>query len=45
MVQRQAAMLAVTDTFWVLALIFVAMIPLAFFLKPTSPHATPTMME
>jgi DHA2 family multidrug resistance protein len=44
-VQRQAAMLAVTDTFWVLALIFLAMIPLAVFLKPTSPQAAPHMVE
>jgi len=44
-VQRQAAMLAVTDTFWILAVIFVAMIPLAVFLKPTSPQAAPHVME
>ena len=38
-------MLAVTDTFWILAVIFVAMIPLAVFLKPTSPQAAPHVME
>lgn len=42
-VQRQAAMLAVADTFWVLTLICVAMIPLVFLLKKTP--ATRIAME
>ena len=45
MVQRQAAMLAVTDTFWTLALVFLAMIPLAIFLKPAPTAGKPVMME
>ena len=44
MVQRHAAMLAVDDTFWVLALVFLAMIPLALMLKPTVQRG-PAMME
>jgi DHA2 family multidrug resistance protein len=45
MVQRHAAMLAVADTFWVLALVFLAMIPLAIFLKPAAGHAKPVMID
>ena len=44
MVQRHAAMLAVDDTFWVLALVFLAMIPLALMLKPTTQRG-PIMTE
>jgi len=45
LVQRQAAMLAVVDTFWILALIFLAMIPLVFLLRATPLHKGPAMME
>jgi len=44
-VQKQAAMLAVADTFWVLALIFLAMIPLVLLLRRTPVHAGAVMME
>lgn len=41
-VQRQAAMMAVADTFWVLTLICLAMIPLVFLLKKTPATAIAT---
>ena len=44
-VQKQAAMLAVADTFWMLALIFLAMIPLVLLLRRTPVHAGAVMME
>jgi hypothetical protein len=45
LLQRQAAMLAFIDTFWVLAIVFVAMIPLAIFLKPTGPRGAHVVMD
>jgi DHA2 family multidrug resistance protein len=45
MVQRNAAMLAVNDTFWILALIFLCMIPLVLFLRRTEPRGGISMME
>jgi DHA2 family multidrug resistance protein len=45
MVQRHAAMMAITDTFWVMALIFLAMIPLAIFLKPPAVPTKPVLVE
>ena len=45
LVQRQAAMLAVADTFWVLALVFLSMIPLVVCLRMTPLHKGPMMME
>jgi DHA2 family multidrug resistance protein len=45
MVQRNAAMLAVNDTFWILALIFLGMIPAVLLLKKTAPRKGPAMME
>jgi DHA2 family multidrug resistance protein len=45
MVQHHAAMLAVADTFWLLALIFLAMIPLALMLRPTPAPQGAIMME
>jgi DHA2 family multidrug resistance protein len=45
LVQRQAAMLAVADTFWVLSLVFLGMIPLVLCLRMTPPHKGPMMME
>src|SRR5262249_54526101 len=44
-VQKQAAMLAVADTFWTLALVFLAMIPLVLLLRKTPVHAGAVMME
>src|SRR5262245_51961847 len=37
-VQRQAAMLAVADTFWVLTLVFLGLIPLVLCLRMATPH-------
>lgn len=45
MVQKQAAMLGVADTFWVLSLVFLAIIPLVLFLKSAPRHEGPVMME
>jgi DHA2 family multidrug resistance protein len=45
MVQRNATMLAVNDTFWILALIFLCMIPLVLFLRRTEPRGGISMME
>jgi MFS transporter, DHA2 family, multidrug resistance protein len=44
-VQKQSAMLAVADTFWILALVFLAMIPLVLLLRRTPVHAGAVMME
>ncbi len=45
MLQRNAAMMAVNDTFLVLAIVFIAMVPLALLLKPTPPPTGPLHME
>jgi len=45
MVQRNAAMLAAADTFWMLAVIFLCLIPLIFLLRRTAPAKGPVMME
>ena len=45
LVQRQALMMAVTDTFFVLSLIFVAMVPLALLIKRSAPPAGPVHMD
>ena len=45
MLQRQAAMLAFVDSFWVLGVIFLAVIPLMFFIKKVGPHKGPVVME
>jgi DHA2 family multidrug resistance protein len=45
MVQKNAAMLAVADTFWVLAWVFLAMIPVALLLKKTAPRRGVAMAE
>jgi DHA2 family multidrug resistance protein len=45
LVQKQAAMLAVADTFWILALVFLALIPLVLCLRTTTPHRGAVMME
>ena len=38
-VQRQASMLGFADAFWLMALLFLAVIPLMFFLKRAGPAA------
>ena len=38
-------MLAVADTFWVLALVFLSMIPLVVCLRATPLHKGPMVME
>ncbi|MGA3041464.1 MAG: EmrB/QacA family drug resistance transporter, partial [Bryobacteraceae bacterium] len=43
--QRQSAMLAFVDSFWVLGIIFLAVIPLMFFIKSVGPHKGPVVME
>jgi MFS transporter, DHA2 family, multidrug resistance protein len=45
LVQRQAAMMAVTDTFFVLSLVFLAMVPLAFLIKRTAPVQGPVHVD
>jgi len=45
LVQRQALMMAVTDTFFVLSLIFVAMVPLAFLIKRSAPPTGPIHVD
>lgn len=41
MVQRQASMQAFVDSFWAMGVIFLAVIPLMFFMKKTLPHKKP----
>ncbi|HKD74324.1 MAG TPA: MFS transporter, partial [Ktedonobacterales bacterium] len=41
MVQRQAAFLSFNDAFWVMAIILVAMVPLAFLMRKPPPGAVP----
>ena len=38
---RQSTMLAFVDTFWLLGLTFIGMIPLMFFMKKAAPHKGP----
>ncbi|MEI9813431.1 MAG: DHA2 family efflux MFS transporter permease subunit [Acidobacteriota bacterium] len=45
LMQKNASMLAAADTFFVLALIFLALVPLAIFLKKAPPHQGPAVME
>ncbi|HUE01833.1 MAG TPA: DHA2 family efflux MFS transporter permease subunit [Bryobacteraceae bacterium] len=45
MLQRQSSMLAFVDSFWVLGVIFLAVIPLMFLMKSTPPHKGPVAME
>lgn len=42
---RQSAMMAFVDSFWVLGVIFLAVIPLMFFMKKSGPHKGPVVME
>jgi DHA2 family multidrug resistance protein len=45
MVQRSSAMLAMADTFWILALVFIGMIPLVLVLRKSVSHGKVTMLE
>lgn len=45
LMQRHAAMMAVTDTFWVLSLVFLAVVPIAFLLKSTPRPTGPVHLE
>ena len=45
MVQRHAAMQAFLDAFWVMGIIFLAMVPLMFVMKKTAPHKAPARLE
>jgi MFS transporter, DHA2 family, multidrug resistance protein len=45
MLQRQSSMLAFVDSFWLLGVIFLAVIPLMFFIKKVGPHKGPIVME
>ncbi|HZU29100.1 MAG TPA: MFS transporter, partial [Bryobacteraceae bacterium] len=45
MVQQQAAVLAFMDSFWVLALIFLGLIPFMFLMRPVKPHKAAMMLE
>ena len=45
MVQKQAAMMAVADTFWILALVFLALVPIVLLLKATPRVAGPVPMD
>jgi DHA2 family multidrug resistance protein len=43
--QRQSSMLAFSDAFWVMAVLFLAIIPLMFLMKKTGPVRGPLMVE
>jgi hypothetical protein len=45
MLQRQSAMMAFVDSFYVLGIIFLAVVPLMFFIKKVGPHKGPIAME
>jgi len=45
MLQRQSMMQAFVDSFWVLGVVFLAVIPLMFFVKKVGPHKGPVVME
>ena len=45
MVQQQSSMLAFVDSFWLLGVIFLAVIPLMFLMKRSGPHRGPVVME
>jgi DHA2 family multidrug resistance protein len=45
MLQRQSAMMAFVDSFYVLGIIFLAVVPLMFFIKKVGPHKGPIVME
>jgi cbb3-type cytochrome oxidase subunit 3 len=41
MVQRHATMLAFADSFWLMGMIFIAMVPLMFLMKKAEPGKAP----
>jgi DHA2 family multidrug resistance protein len=43
--QRQAGMMAFADAFWVMALLFVSVVPLMFLMKKSAPARGPVVME
>lgn len=43
--QRQAGMMAFADAFWVMAWLFMAVVPLVFLMKKSAPTRGPVMME
>jgi DHA2 family multidrug resistance protein len=45
MLLRDSTMLAFVDSFWLLGVIFLAVIPLMFFIKKVEPHKGPMIME
>ena len=45
MLQRQSAMMAFVDSFYVLGIIFLAVVPLMFFIKKVGPQKGPMVME
>ncbi|HZT32614.1 MAG TPA: DHA2 family efflux MFS transporter permease subunit [Bryobacteraceae bacterium] len=45
LLQRQSAMLAFVDTFWLLGAIFIGLIPLMFLMRRTRPHKGALVME
>jgi DHA2 family multidrug resistance protein len=45
MVQRQSTMKAFIDNFWMLGIIFLAIVPLMFFMKRVTPHNGAVIME
>jgi DHA2 family multidrug resistance protein len=45
MLQRQSAMMGFVDSFLVLGVVFLAVIPLMFFVKKVGPHKGPMVME
>jgi MFS transporter, DHA2 family, multidrug resistance protein len=45
MVQRQSMMRAFVDVFWLLAMVFLAVVPLVFLMKKVQPHKGPVMAE
>jgi len=45
MVQQQSTMQAFVDAFWMLGIVFLAVIPLMFFIKKSGPHKGPVVME
>ncbi|HUO28580.1 MAG TPA: DHA2 family efflux MFS transporter permease subunit [Bryobacteraceae bacterium] len=45
MLQRQSSMQAFVDSFWLLGVIFLAIIPLMFLMRKSAPHKGPVVME
>ena len=45
MVQRQSMMHGFVDVFWLLAMVFLAVVPLVFLMKKVQPHKGPVMAE